>query len=228
MQAVILAGGLGTRLRGIVDDVPKPMAQFNGRPLLDYLVEQLSRHFNEIIMLVGYKKDVIKNYFGNRKWGVKISYSEEEEPLGTGGAIKNAEHLIHGDFLLMNGDNYHELPYGKLVSEFRKERVNTMVITKTQNPTQVTIVKTDKKGFITSLKERPQNPGPEDRFMNAGIYLLKKEVLDLIPEGKVSFEKEIFPLLMKNGMKAARYDGFYIDIGTPDNFNKFKKKISEL
>ena len=217
MQAVILAGGLGTRLREKVSDKPKPMAEFSNKPLLAYLIEQL-KEFEEIIILIGYKGDVIKNYFGDgSKFGIPIRYSEEEEPLGTGGALKKAQDLIKGDFILINGDNYHELNY----KELKKIKENTMILTKTINPTQVTIIKTDINGKVTELKERPKEPTPDDKYMNAGILVLKKEVLKLLPEGKSSMELIIFPELVKLGLKTIIYKGYYIDIGTPENYDKF-------
>lgn len=222
MQAVILAGGLGTRLKSIIDNVPKPMAEFQKKPFLEYIIKQLSKHFTEIIICTGHKSEVIKNYFKNN---TKIKYSEETEPLGTGGALKNAEPLIHEDFFLLNGDTYHELDYARLISNFKKTRINTMIICPTINPTQVTIIKTNKEGVITELKERPTNPNPEDAWMNAGILILKKETLKLIPQGKVSLEKEIFPRLVKEGMRTEKYTGYYIDIGTPENYYKFKEAL---
>ncbi len=224
MKAVILAGGFGTRIRSRVSDMPKPMARFNGKPLLEYLVEQLSKHFTEIIMLVGYKAEQIINYFGDgAKWGVKIKYSIEKEPMDTGGAIKLAKELINDDFVLLNGDNYHELDYELL----KKQKENTMIVTKAINPTQVTIVKI-KDGIITGLKERPSNPEPDDNLMNAGVLVLKKEVLDLIPDGKSHFETTTLPLLIKKGMKAIEYNGYYIDIGTPSNYDKFVEYSKKL
>ncbi|MFA5406145.1 MAG: sugar phosphate nucleotidyltransferase [Candidatus Nanoarchaeia archaeon] len=226
MKAVILAGGMGTRLKDIVNDRPKPMAEFNGKPLIEYLVIQLKEHFDEIIILTGYKSDVIKNYFGDgSKWGANIKYSDETEPLGTGGAIKNAEELIDDDFILINGDNYHELDYEKLKKNFNKTGMNTMVITKTVNPTQVTIIKINEAGLIAGLKERPEKPTEDDKFMNAGILLLKRSVLDLLPASNSSFEKEVFPLLIKQGMRTEVYEGYYIDIGTPSNYFKFKDHL---
>lgn len=225
MQAVILAGGLGTRLKGIVDSVPKPMAEFAGKPFLEYIIQQISKHFKEAIILTGYKGEIIKNYFGDgSKYKIKITYSEEKEPLGTGGALKNAEHLITEDFTLFNGDTYHELDYKKILENYKKTGMNTMILTGTINPTQVTIVKTNKNGIITELKERPGNPAPEDKYMNAGVLILKKEVLKILPEGKSSMELIMFPELVKQGMRTEVYNGFYVDIGTPPNYYKFKEK----
>ena len=229
MKAVILAGGLGTRLRSKVNDKPKPMAEFKEKPLLAYLVEQLSKHFKEIILLIGYKADMIKQYFGNgSKWGIKITYSEEKEPLDTGGALKNAEQLIDEDFILINGDNYHELDYETLKKNFKKTNMNTMILTATRNPTQVAIIKTDENGLITGMKNRPQNPTTEDKLMNAGILLLKKDTIQLLPEGKSNLDKDLFPQLINNGLRSEEYKGYYIDIGTPENYEQFKKYCKNL
>ncbi|MDD5499667.1 MAG: sugar phosphate nucleotidyltransferase, partial [Candidatus Nanoarchaeia archaeon] len=145
MEAVILAGGLGTRLSGIINNLPKSMAEFNKKPFLHYLISQLKNHFNRIIICVGHKHEKIMEYFEDGKeYGIKIEYSIEKEPLGTAGALKNAQNLIREDFILLNGDTYHELDYEKIIKEFNKNKKHLMVITKTINPSEVTIVKLNK------------------------------------------------------------------------------------
>jgi mannose-1-phosphate guanylyltransferase len=229
MDVVILAGGLGTRLNGILDNIPKSMAKFNNKPFLHYIISQLKDYFNKIIICVGYGKNIIMDYFKDGKeYGIKIEYSIEKELLGTGGALKNAQNLIKNDFVLLNGDTYHELDYENIMKEFLKKNTNIMILTKTINPSQVTIVKTNFKNEIIEFKDRPKNPSKEDEFMNAGIYFFKKNILDLIPINKnVSLEKEIFPLLLKKGMIGLKYEGKYIDIGTPKNYKKFNEIINK-
>jgi len=223
-QAIILAGGLGTRLKEITKDKPKPMTEFKNKPFLDYQIEQLEKYFNEIIICAGYKAEIIKNYYNKND---KIIFSTEKEPLGTGGAIKNAEQLIEPDkpFILLNGDTYTELNYKELFKKHKESELkHTMVITKTTNPSEVGIVTINEKGIITGFKEKPKNPLPTDKYMNAGVYILNPEFLKKIPKRQISLEKEIFPELIKEGIGTQLYkEGYYIDIGTIDNYNKFKE-----
>ena len=124
MNAVILAGGFGLRLRDAIGDVPKPMACINGKPFLEYLIMQLSKwHLKDVIIAAGYKNEVISSYFGDgHRWGVNIGYSKETEPLGTGGALKKAASLFKDDdFIAMNGDSFLDLNFSQFIS-FHKNR----------------------------------------------------------------------------------------------------------
>ncbi len=125
MKAVILAGGAGTRLREIIKDAPKPMAQIADKPFLEYLLLQLIRHkISDIIISIGYKGDVIESYFGNgKKWNIRITYSKEDKPLGTGGALKKVAGLIDDDnFIVMNGDSFLELDLEEIASCHEKQK----------------------------------------------------------------------------------------------------------
>ena len=127
MEAIVLAGGLGTRLRSVVSDVPKPMAKINGRPFLEVLLNKLVRNnIERIVLSTGYKGNIIKDYFGTEFNGVKIEYSHEDEPLGTGGAICRAlEKIVSNDFFVFNGDTFADIPIDKFVlnEKFRNRDV---------------------------------------------------------------------------------------------------------
>src|SRR3989344_9013022 len=145
MKTLILCGGLGTRLRSVVSDVPKAMAPIGGKPFLMYQIDWLKKfNLTEIILCVGYLKDHIKNYFGNGSlFGVKITYSEEEALLGTGGAIKNAEKLLNNEaFIVLNGDTYAKIDFTKLIDFHNKKKSKyTLGLTKVADTSRYGIVK---------------------------------------------------------------------------------------
>ena len=227
MQALILAGGLGTRLRGIVTNIPKVMVDIEGRPFLEYLVLQLKNYsFNDIILYTGYLNVRIENYFGNgNNLGVNIIYSEETEPLGTGGAIKFAENLIaEGDFIVMNGDSFFDMDLDKLISyHFNKRALATMALVEVRGAKRFGSVKIDKNGMIKSFIEKEKKAN--SNLINGGIYVLNKEIFKYIPKNKlVSLEKEIFPKLVNsNRFYGISFKNYFIDIGVPEDYKKMQE-----
>jgi NDP-sugar pyrophosphorylase family protein len=195
MQALILAGGLGTRLRGIVKNIPKVMVNIKGRPFLECLVLQLKNYsLNDIILCTGYLKGKIENYFGNgNNLGVNIIYSEETEPLGTGGAIKFAENLIlEGDFIVMNGDSLFDIDLCKLIDcHLNKKAIATMALAKVKNTLRYGSVEMSKDNKIKSFIEKVEYS--HLNLINGGIYILNRKIFKFIPEGeKISLEKDFF------------------------------------
>ena len=237
MQAIILAGGLGTRLRALVEDRPKGMASFADKPFLEYQLAYLKKnHIDQIVLCVGYLSEKINAYFGNGgQWGLTIHYAMEDSLLGTGGAIKNAEPYVHSPFLVLNGDSFFDINLADMI-KFHEQRkcaterfIGTMALVQVDDKRNFGSVNLNSDGRITSFKEK-SNEHHASGLINAGIYLLEPKIFNLIPESKkVSLEKEIYPSILKEGYHLAGFkgDGFFVDIGSPDGFYKFQKYIME-
>lgn len=229
-EAIILAGGLGTRLRSVVKDVPKPMATINGRPFLEYILDYLNKYnFERIILAVGYKSDVIKNHFGNSYKELNIKYSEEREPLGTGGAIKKALMFSEErDVLILNGDTFFVIDLIRFYKFHAEKKSNlTIALKKKRNIERYGAVLIDEDGKILGFFEKNYvNEG----LINGGIYILNKPFfLSLNFSDKFSFEKEFleryYNMYSFYGMI---FDSYFIDIGTPEDYEKAKKELKYI
>lgn len=228
MQAVLLAGGLGTRLKSVVSDRPKPMALIEGKPFMEYVIHELSRHgITEIIFAVGYKGSMVEEYFGDgRKFGVTVSYAYEEELLGTAGAIKNAGKFITEEyFYVLNADTFYQIDYGRLL-RIQQEKALEMALVLRQVPDVSRYGKavlTD--GLLTAFNEKTEEPGPGT--INGGIYLLSRKLLEEIPAGKVSLENEMIPRWLSEGRRLGGFvnDGYFIDIGIPEAYFQFQEDV---
>ena len=236
MKALILAGGLGTRLQSVVSDRPKPMADASGKPFLQYLVEQLrAQGFVELVLCVGHRAQQVQGYFGDGQClGVEIAYAVETELLGTAGAIQNAREYIDSTFLMLNGDSYLEADYRALVDFHRDRRkcdplvLGTIAAIAVQNAEAYGALKLDEGGAIQRFREKARK-GPGR--INAGVYVLEPDVLDFIPTGRAaSIEKETFPLLLERGYHLLGYpvDAFFVDIGTPEGYCRFQMYVEEV
>ena len=219
--ALILAGGLGTRLRPVVSELPKVMAVVNGRPFLMYILDQLvAAGAEEIVLCTGYLGEIIKAAFGYEYKGAVIKYSQEMHPLGTGGALRNAFDLIVSDsVLVMNGDSYCDIDLSSFLAwSFNRKYDATLVLTQVEDISRYGGVEIDKDGRILSYKEKGPNHVPG--LINSGIYLFKKQLLELIPLGvKYSIEREFLPKLIENGLNGFCFNGRFIDIGTPESYH---------
>lgn len=230
MQAVLLAGGLGTRLRSVVSDRPKPMALIGDKPFMEYVTHELARHgITEIIFAVGYKGSMVEEYFKDGKdFGVKVSYAYEETLLGTAGAIKNAGKYITEDrFFVLNADTFYQLDYNRLVQLGHERNLDmALVLREVDDVSRYgQAVLTD--GWLTSFNEKTE----EHRrgAINGGVYLIKRELLEDIPEGKVSLENEMIPkwLEEKRALGGIVNDGYFIDIGIPEDYFKFQQDVEK-
>ncbi|GAB6189631.1 HAD-IIIA family hydrolase [Marinitoga arctica] len=233
-QAVILAGGLGTRLKSVVKDIPKPMAPINDIPFLEYIIKILKENgFKKILLLTGYKSEIIENYFENgNKFGIKIEYSKEKEPVGTGGAIFNAWKKIDDEFILINGDTFFDIQY-EILFDFIKEKKSESLIALrfSENISRYGFVNINEDYKIMEFIEKGHFPENRvDGYINGGIYYLKKEIIEKYykkyKEKKVSIEKEIFPELIKEKkLYGLPTGGKFIDIGIPEDYKKAQKII---
>ena len=222
MEAIVLAGGFGTRLKEVVSDVPKPMAPVNGKPFLEYLLKDLSKKgIKHAILAVGYKKEIIKEYFKNKYEDIEITYSEELVPLGTGGAIKKALKLVkEEDVFIVNGDTFFDIDL-KGMKEFYTEKKSTLTVAvkEMENFDRYGSLIIKKNKIIEFEEKKKKDKGK----INGGIYLIKKDLLSRMEKENFSFEKEIL-----EAKKVEKYSyeskGYFIDIGIPEDYYLFKEK----
>ncbi len=229
MKALILVGGFGTRLKGIAGDLPKPMVHILGKPFLEHQIRYLKeQEITEIILATHYRSDSIKSHFGRgHRWGVDMVYSEEETPLGTAGAIKNAEKYLQDPlFLVLNGDTYSRIDYKAFIG-FHQSRQSdfTMSLAHSSDASHFgnVVIREDK---VLEFDEKPNQASP---LVNRGIYLFSQKIFENIEQNrKVSLEEQVFPDLAKQGLLYG-YDcgSYFIDIGRPETYNQFKKDLIE-
>ncbi|NPD46407.1 nucleotidyltransferase family protein [Lentimicrobium sp. S6] len=218
-EAIILAGGLGTRLKGVVNDIPKPMAPINGIPFLKYLLEDVHQYgIERIILAVGYKWEVIQDYFGQEFMGMKIIYAIEHEPLGTGGGIKNAmAHLQNKDFFLLNGDTFFKVDLRALETHYQDTQSDLCLSLKAMTNFDRYGTVTLKGNQIIAFQEKKQM---EEGLINGGVYALNTSIFELAKDQKkFSFETDI----MESGLEQFKVQGFiseayFIDIGIPEDY----------
>lgn len=231
IDVVILCGGLGKRLRPLVNDRPKPMAKIDQRPFLDILIEYLSKYgFKKFILCIGHMGQVVKDHYQKKAMPFKILYSEEKELLGTGGALKNAESLIENDtFLLLNGDSFCRLDFSKLIDfHFLKNATLSIVLTKPLQGDDYGKVELNDDKEVISFQEKVK---PENKkYINAGIYLMEKKVFSFMSsrKNKFSLEYDFFPDLIGKKFYGYVTTKKFIDIGTPRQYKDAQKIISKL
>lgn len=223
MKAVILVGGQGTRLRPLTLATPKPMVPLANKPFVSYVLEHLKDHgIDEVVFSMGYLPEGIKSYFGDgNDMGVRLTYVVEDYPLGTAGAVKNVEEYIGGsDFLVLNGDILTDLDIRGLVEHHRqKEAVGTIALTPVEDPTAYGLVRTGDDTAVLGFLEKPSWDQIDTNLINAGTYVLRSEVLDMIPQGvEYSFERGVFPRLVGKGLYGYRSSSYWMDIGTPEKY----------
>ncbi len=228
MKAVILVGGQGTRLHPLTFNTPKAMVPILNKPFLEYLILYLKEHgVRDIILTTSYLPDRIQSYFGDGAGsGVHLTYLVEDVPLGTAGAIKNAESFLDGDapFFVVNGDIVTGMDLTAMMSQHRQKKPGvSLALTPVDNPTIYGVVETDDKGMVKRFVEKPSREEVTTNMINAGIYILEPEVLSYIPPSTPStFERHLFPLLLEKGKPILSYPStsYWIDIGTPEKYLK--------
>lgn len=220
MQAVILAGGLGTRLWPLTKEVPKPMVTVAGAPYLEHQLRYLAgQYIVNIVLLTGYLGEQIEQYFGDgSRFGLAIQYSQEAAPAGTGGALRHAELLLKTEFLVIYGDSFLPIQYGDVLARLAATRAEG-VITAYDNALAHTSVKNnialDSEGFVVRYDK--EGGDEELGYVEAGVLALRRSVIQRLPAGVVSLENEIFPrLIAKRRLAAYTTRQRFYDIGTPD------------
>ncbi len=231
MKAVILAGGLGTRLRAVIgDETPKPMALIAGKPFLEHQIRLLKKQgLEDIVLAVHHRAGMIKTFFGNgRRHGVNIAYAEEEIPLGTAGAIKNAQGIIGDErFMVLNGDTYAGIKFEDFLRfHDARGRKATMAVTEAGDPQHQEVVEIE-NGLAVRFHERGKCPAGIVPMINSGAYIFESEIFKRIDPGKnVSLEREVFPnLVEQRALAAFPYAGYFMDIGRPETYGQFKRDI---
>jgi D-glycero-alpha-D-manno-heptose 1-phosphate guanylyltransferase len=223
-SAFVLAGGLGTRLRGVISDRPKPLAPVDGTPFIDILVNALAaKGVREFILLTGYKSEMIEQHFESlNKADVTIRCSPEEMRLGTGGAVKNAARFATDPTLLVNGDTFFDADLNSLL-HFHKEHGAdvTLSLFEVEDVSRYGSVLIDKNETIIRFCEKDEaRAGPG--LINAGISLMARDFISSLPDESFSMERDIFPLLVRTGrMFGLRQAGTFFDIGTPESYEAF-------
>ena len=221
-EAIVLAGGFGTRLKSVVSDVPKPMAPINNKPFLEYILNYLQKNeINRVILSVGYKWEIIKNYFGDRFKNIELVYSIEDKPLGTGGAIKKALDLVKNkEIFVLNGDTFFDI---KLQSMELEDSKILIALKKMINVNRYGAVKIDDNNYITSFVEKQFF---KECFINGGIYLLKENIFDGFDlDEKFSFEDFLSKNFKKLKAKGSVFNDYFIDIGIPKDYKRVQEDL---
>jgi D-glycero-alpha-D-manno-heptose 1-phosphate guanylyltransferase len=230
LDALVLAGGLGTRLRPALSDRPKAMADIGGRPFISLLFDQLIRFgFNRVIVATGYRAESISGYFGSRYQDLELVYSKENEPLGTGGALKLAHRHIHKQHVLvMNGDTFVDFALrGFFLKHLKTKSLVSLLLCKADDARAYGSVKMDNQGRITAFVEKKRELG--SGCVSAGNYLISRDALKMLPGSKkFSLESKFFPTLVEGrGLMGHCSNNPLHDIGTPDTYRYFLSKMAE-
>jgi len=222
--AFLLVGGEGTRLRPFTYEIPKPLIPIKGKTLLEHVLDLLRKYqINEAILSVGYKKEQIKDYFGNGgRFGMKISYVEEETPLGTAGPLRLAKDALKETFLMMNGDILTDIDLFSMIDQHEETgAMGTIALTTVEDPSRYGVAKL-KGNQILEFIEKPKKEEAPSNLINAGIYVLEPEIFKYIPnEGKAMLEKDVFPKLAKEGkLYGYPFEGKWYDTGTLEAYER--------
>jgi len=226
MEAIILAGGFGTRLRSVLPDTPKPMAPIDGQPFLARLIDYLGRQgFKKIILSVGYKHEIIESYFGNQRGLVEISYSVESEPLGTGGAIKKALMLTNSEnVFVLNGDTFVYINYREMLASRGNDFSRLCIALRTvDNVSRYGAVLVE-NNEVTSFVEKA---GERAGLINSGVYLMPSNFFGSVdvPE-KFSFERDLlYPCVERLRPQAFITEGYFVDIGIPEDYQRAQLEL---
>lgn len=220
MQAVILAGGLGTRLRPVTETIPKPMVTVAGVPYLEHQLRLLAEQkIQDVLLLTGYLGEQIEEYFGDgASLGLRLSYSRELSPMGTGGAIRDAREKLHDAFLVIYGDSYLPIQYGEAFDRLAATGADGLLVVYDNRLGDTSVknnVDVDDQQYV--IRYEKDSPDPL-HYVEAGVLVFRRSVLDLMPaSGVVSLEKEIFPkLIARRGLAALVTRQRFYDIGTPE------------
>lgn len=224
MQAVILIGGLGTRLRPLTCDIPKPLLPLVNRPFLEYQFDILRSHgIKDVVLCTSYRKDLFRQALKDgRRHGMRLSYVHEKLPMGTGGALKNAAPQLKGPAVVLNGDVLNALDVSAFLRSHRKNRADiSIALTRVKDPTLYGLVETADDGRVKRFIEKPSWDEIRTNTVNAGAYVFERHVLDLIPP-KInhSLERSLFPQLLGGGSRLYGFvtAGYWIDIGTVEKY----------
>jgi mannose-1-phosphate guanylyltransferase len=222
VQALILAGGQGTRLRPLTSTLPKPVVPLVGRPFISYMIEWLRGHgVDDVILACGFMAEGVRSVLGDgSSLGVSLRYIEEPEPLGTGGALKYAEELLAERFFMLNGDVLTDIDLSAQLRQHEQTGARaTLALIAVEDPSAYGLVRRDGLA-VREFVEKPRPDEIDTNLVNAGAYIIEREVLDeMAPAGtKVSIERDVFPALVGRGLFGHEVSGYWLDIGTPERY----------
>jgi NDP-sugar pyrophosphorylase family protein len=222
LAAVILAGGRGTRLQTVVADRPKPLAPVNGRPFLAYLLDQVAdAGIARVVLSTGYLAEQFEQVIGSKYRGMEVVYAQENEPLGTGGAIRFAGSLANADQLLItNGDSYCDTDLRAYIDWHQTGGHDvSLMLVRVSDASRYGTVEMSSDGRINAFLEKRPEAAPG--YINAGVYLIRRAILEQIPEGPSSIERDVFPKLLERlVVKGWVTEGAFIDIGIPSDYER--------
>ncbi len=218
MKAVILAGGLGTRLRPLTYSIPKSLVPIAGKPLIRRVIDTLPSSVDTVILAVSYMKEALEDYFRVEPCGRKVILVNETSPMGTGGALKNVAQHIDGTFIVQNGDCVSSLDIKAMVRGHRETGgIGTLALWEVEDPSAFGVVEMERSMRIMDFQEKPSRAEAKSNLINAGVYVFEPEILDYIGKGQVSIEREVFPRILEYGLFGHRFEGFWVDCGTLKN-----------
>jgi mannose-1-phosphate guanylyltransferase len=223
MQALILAGGEGTRLRPLTSTMPKPVVPLVDRPFIVYMLEWLARHgVDDVILSCGFMADGVRSVLGEGSdLGIRLRYVEEPRPLGTGGALKFAEDLLEERFFMLNGDVLTDIDLSAQLAQHERTGASaTLALVGVEDPSAYGLVRQNEDHSVKQFVEKPDPDQIDTNLVNAGVYILEREVLDVMaPAGSnISIEREVFPVLVGRGLYGFPAEGYWLDIGTPTRY----------
>jgi len=222
VQAVILVGGEGTRLRPLTSTVPKPVVPLVDRPFIVYMLEWLERHgVDDVIMSCGFLATSVRNVLGDgSQLGLRLRFVEEPEPRGTAGALKYAERLLDERFLMLNGDVLTDIDLtAQMAAHERTGAAGTLALVGVDDPTAYGLVRLHEDASVREFVEKPTADEIDTNLISAGAYVLERSVLELIPPDRnVSIEREVWPRLVGHGLFGFAARAYWLDIGTPERY----------
>jgi mannose-1-phosphate guanylyltransferase len=232
-KAVILVGGPGTRLRPLTYETPKAMVPVLNRPFMEHTLAYL-RQFGveEVVLAMNYLPGAIQDYFGDgRRFGVRLAYGVEEQPMGTAGAVKNVAAYLDSTFVVLNGDIFTDLNIAGMLARHRENGARASIaLHRVADPSAFGVVETDSRQRVKRFIEKPPRDKATTNWINAGTYILEPEVLEYIPGGHYMFEKGLFPRLLEAGEPVYGYpsSGYWTDMGTPGKYLSLNQDLLTL
>ena len=219
MEAIILVGGFGTRLRPLTHTVPKPLLPLANIPMVERMIRNLPEVFDTAILAVNYGLNDMKDHFEGKDVGKKVIIVPEDEPLGTGGAMRNCINHITGTAAVFNGDVVSSIDLNKMLEQHIKTKAKgTLALWEVEDPNRFGVVEF-KNGEILQFQEKPERGTELSNLINAGTYLLELEILEMIPPNqKISIERDIYPKVAGDGLHGFPFKGHFIDSGTPESY----------
>jgi mannose-1-phosphate guanylyltransferase len=222
MQAVILVGGEGTRLRPLTSRLPKPIVTLVDRPFIVYMLEWLRGHgVDDVVMSCGFLATQVREVLGDgSQLGIRLRFVEEPEPRGTAGALKFAQELLDERFLVLNGDVLTDIDLGEQIAQHERTGARaTLALVPVEDPTAYGLVRLDGDGAVREFVEKPRPDEVDTNMISAGAYVLEREILELVPPDRnVSIEREVWPVLVGTGLYGFATDAYWLDIGTPERY----------